>query len=290
MTLALASNDEIQVKLFDGHPVRIVPKNGDPWVIARDLATPLGITRQVVRTHVAELEAEDKDVYSVDTPGGKQNVAIISESGWLQITCQGRKDSAKRVRKGLADLAVAWRKGQLVPTAPAAPALPSPELAQLPARVDQLAARLSEEVEGLARQTSDTHMVVSQQACALSALQSRILRLETEKQATPRQKPRATYPIRDAVPDAEAANFFQKWRDWLGTHWREPNEVELMVHTHDLLPSLFAGTQLTVRGRQTRLGCWLGTRPEAERSRTSHRRYVRLTRADVIDLASRRSS
>lgn len=60
--------------------LRTVEVNGEPWMVGKDVAFALGYVRTAdsIRTHIDE---EDKGVYEIKTPGGKQPVTIINESG-----------------------------------------------------------------------------------------------------------------------------------------------------------------------------------------------------------------
>ena len=60
--------------------VRTVTINNEPWFVGKDVATALGYERtaDAIRQHV---EAEDKGVGEIQTPGGIQNMTIINESG-----------------------------------------------------------------------------------------------------------------------------------------------------------------------------------------------------------------
>lgn len=63
--------------------IRTVTIDGEPWFVGKDIAEALGYGRgkslnNAVATHV---DNEDKGVTEMMTPGGKQNLIIINESG-----------------------------------------------------------------------------------------------------------------------------------------------------------------------------------------------------------------
>ena len=65
--------------------IRVLEIENEPWFVGRDIATVLGYSNppKAVRTHV---DKEDKEIIRILTPGGKQNVKIINESGlWCLI-------------------------------------------------------------------------------------------------------------------------------------------------------------------------------------------------------------
>lgn len=74
---------------FDGHPVRIIDRNGDPWFVAADVCTVLGLAN--ARDAVSKLDEDEKGVASTDTLGGPQQATIISESGLYTIILRCRE-------------------------------------------------------------------------------------------------------------------------------------------------------------------------------------------------------
>ena len=59
------------------------------WFVGKDVAEALGYsdTAKAIRVHV---DPEDKGVDEMATPGGKQNITIINESGLYSLIFQGR--------------------------------------------------------------------------------------------------------------------------------------------------------------------------------------------------------
>ena len=60
--------------------IRVLEIENEPWFVGRDIATVLGYSNppKAVRTHVDE---EDKGNIKILTPGGKQKIIVINESG-----------------------------------------------------------------------------------------------------------------------------------------------------------------------------------------------------------------
>lgn len=77
--------------------IRTVTIDDEPWFVGKDVATALGYEnpQKAVRTHV---DSEDKGVTEMDTPGGKQNLAIINESGLYSLIMSSKLESAKRFK------------------------------------------------------------------------------------------------------------------------------------------------------------------------------------------------
>ena len=77
--------------------IRTVTINNEPWFVGKDVAKALGFTnsRDAIATHVFE---EDKGVEPIDTPGGKQNMTVVNESGLYALVFGSRLDSAKKFK------------------------------------------------------------------------------------------------------------------------------------------------------------------------------------------------
>lgn len=79
-----------------GAEVRIVTIDGSPWFVAADVARILGYREAKDMTR--RLDGEDKGRHSVPTPGGEQEMTIISEPG-LYAAILGSKIPGARAFK-----------------------------------------------------------------------------------------------------------------------------------------------------------------------------------------------
>jgi prophage antirepressor-like protein len=85
---------------FDDREVRVVTKDGEPWFLAADLCEVLNLDT----TSIRKLDDDEKGLHSIQTLGGAQQMAIISESGMWTLVLRCR-DAVKpgtipyRVRK-----------------------------------------------------------------------------------------------------------------------------------------------------------------------------------------------
>ncbi len=70
---------------------------GEPWLVGKDVAESLGYTatEKAIRTHV---DGDDKGVTEMDTPGGKQKVVIINESGLYSLVFGSKLPEAKKFK------------------------------------------------------------------------------------------------------------------------------------------------------------------------------------------------
>ena len=90
-----------ELQVFN-HPqfgtVRAVEIQGEPWLVGKDVAESLGYTatEKAIRTHV---DGDDKGVTEMDTPGGKQKVVIINESGLYSLVFGSKLPEAKKFKQ-----------------------------------------------------------------------------------------------------------------------------------------------------------------------------------------------
>lgn len=110
---------------FENHSIRTTMLNGEPWFFASDVCAAIAIDSTAIR----KLDDDEKDLHSTQTPGGMQDMAIISESGLYTIILRCR-DAIKpgtvpyRFRK--------WVTGEVLPQIRktgsycSQPALPAP--------------------------------------------------------------------------------------------------------------------------------------------------------------------
>lgn len=71
---------------FDNHAIRTVILNGDPWFFASDVCSAIALDNTAIR----KLDDDEKDLHLTQTPGGMQEVSIISESGLYTIILRCR--------------------------------------------------------------------------------------------------------------------------------------------------------------------------------------------------------
>ena len=78
--------------------IRTILINNEPWFIGKDVATALGYsnTRDALMAHVEE---EDKGVVKCDTPGGKQDMVAVNESGLYALIFGSKLSDAKKFKQ-----------------------------------------------------------------------------------------------------------------------------------------------------------------------------------------------
>lgn len=83
---------------FEDSQVRVIEKREQAWFVGKDVAEVLGYsqTAQAIRKHVDE---EDKGVFEMNTPGGKQQMTIINESGLYSLVLSSKLPTAKKFKR-----------------------------------------------------------------------------------------------------------------------------------------------------------------------------------------------
>ncbi len=81
--------------------IRTIERDGEPWFVGKDVAAALGYGEgkslaNAVADHVA---AEDKGVTEMVTPGGRQKMTIINESGLYSLILSSKLPKAKEFKR-----------------------------------------------------------------------------------------------------------------------------------------------------------------------------------------------
>lgn len=87
--------------------IRTVGQNGEPWFVGKDIAVALGYSnpQKAIRDHVDE---QDRGVNEMDTPGGKQPIVIVNESGVYSLIFGSKLEGAVRFKR--------WVTSEVLPT------------------------------------------------------------------------------------------------------------------------------------------------------------------------------
>ena len=87
--------------------VRAVTIDNEPWFVGKDVAERLGYSdsAKAIRVHV---DAEDKGVDEMATPGGRQQLTIINESGLYSLVLSSKLPTAKAFKR--------WITSEVIPS------------------------------------------------------------------------------------------------------------------------------------------------------------------------------
>lgn len=97
----------MKIENWNGHDIRFVEKDGEWWAVLKDVCDALGLKTYHVR------ERLEKDLVSTDTlltPGGPQEMLIISELGIYEAFANSRKPEAKDFKRWMFEMVRELRK------------------------------------------------------------------------------------------------------------------------------------------------------------------------------------
>ncbi|MCT3214498.1 phage repressor protein/antirepressor Ant [Lactiplantibacillus plantarum] len=100
---------------FEGKKVRTVMINNEPYFAGKDVATTLGYSEpsKAVRDHV---NSEDKGRAKMDTPGGKQNIVLINESGIYDLIFDASRQGKNQLVRMRAKRFRHWVTSEVLPS------------------------------------------------------------------------------------------------------------------------------------------------------------------------------
>ena len=78
--------------------VRSIMVNNEPYFVGKDVAEILGY-KDTAKAIFAHVDAEDKGVGELPTPGGVRNVTIINESGLYNLILSVKLPNAKKFKE-----------------------------------------------------------------------------------------------------------------------------------------------------------------------------------------------
>ena len=99
-----------ELKVFENPTlgqVRTIEIDNEPWFVGKDVAEALGYSnpQKAIRDHVDE---EDKGVNELFTPGGKQKLPVINESGLYSLILSSKLPGAKEFKR--------WVTSEVIPS------------------------------------------------------------------------------------------------------------------------------------------------------------------------------
>lgn len=103
--------------------VRSVMIDGEPWFAAKDACEVVGISKY--RDALAQLDEDERVSAAMDTPGGVQQMVLVSEPGVYALMLISRSPRVKAFRRWIThEVIPAIRRTGSYSLTPAAPALP----------------------------------------------------------------------------------------------------------------------------------------------------------------------
>ena len=98
--------NDIQIFQYQDKSVRTVQKDGEPWWVLKDVCEVLEISKY--RDTAERLDPDERESVRVDTPGGKQEMICVNESGLYNVILRSDKPQAKPFRR--------WVTGEVLPS------------------------------------------------------------------------------------------------------------------------------------------------------------------------------
>lgn len=133
---------------YDGIEVRVVTQESEPWWVATDVARILQYRSAPDMTR--RLDEEDKGYAKVRTPGGEQELTIISESGLYDAVFRSNAEGAKPFRRWVTrEVLPSIRKTGAYGATPALPADRTELLALAVLEADQMIREKDDEIASL---------------------------------------------------------------------------------------------------------------------------------------------
>ena len=131
------STTEISIFRHEGVDIRTLVIDGEPWWVASDLSQALGYS--ATSAMLRSLDAEDKGVQDLHTPGGMQAVAIVSEPGMYSAILRSQAPNASDFKR--------WVTREVLPTIRKTGGYSRSEVNALPQSYGEALRMLADEVE-----------------------------------------------------------------------------------------------------------------------------------------------
>lgn len=102
--------NDIKVWNYNNSEIRTIEKDGEPWFVAKDIATVLGYknTKDAVARHVDQEDSILNGVVIPDPIGREQTYRIINESGLYSLILSSKMPDAKKFKR--------WVTSEVLPT------------------------------------------------------------------------------------------------------------------------------------------------------------------------------
>ena len=102
-----------EIKIFENEEfgqIRTTIIDNEPWFVGKDVAEILGYGagKSLANAVAAHVDAEDKGVTEIMTPGGKQKMITINESGLYSLILSSKMPKAKEFKQ--------WVTSEVLPT------------------------------------------------------------------------------------------------------------------------------------------------------------------------------
>lgn len=76
---------------FEGNPLRVIMRDGEPWFVMQDVCNMLRIGNPAMAA--MKLDSDERGTDLIDTAGGPQRVIVVNESGLYTVMLRCRKST-----------------------------------------------------------------------------------------------------------------------------------------------------------------------------------------------------
>ena len=94
--------ENMKIEKWLDHEIRFIEIDNEWWAISKDVAGALGYRDSFNMTRF--LDGEEKGTHIVSTPGGNQEMTVISETGIYEASFNSRRQEAKAFKKWVKQL------------------------------------------------------------------------------------------------------------------------------------------------------------------------------------------
>lgn len=100
----MPDSTSLEMFQYESTTMRTAVVAGEPWFAQADTLALLDLNR----SSASSLDEDEKGVHTVDTLGGPQKIAFVSESGFYSLILRSRKPEAKAIKR--------WITREVLPT------------------------------------------------------------------------------------------------------------------------------------------------------------------------------
>jgi prophage antirepressor-like protein len=99
---------QIKIENWNGHDIRFIWHKNDWWAVAADVANALNYSQTA--NMLRKVKQDQKGLHLMNTPGGKQEVSIISEKGIYAVIMRSRRKEAEAFQDWVFEVIKALRQ------------------------------------------------------------------------------------------------------------------------------------------------------------------------------------
>jgi prophage antirepressor-like protein len=123
---------------FENQKIRVVTVNGEPWWVAKDVCELFGDTNYKRSIARLDIDENEKGVSQIDTPGGRQDMTVINESGLYALLFHMQPEKSRAEDSQVQRRVEQLRKFRRWVTHDVLPSIRKTGIYATPAKIDEL--------------------------------------------------------------------------------------------------------------------------------------------------------